>query len=120
MYCSKCGCVNDETAKFCQKCGSSLVSDVDRPYRDSRPLSSPHSASPGKERWLAILLCFFLGCWGIHKFYLRQQGQGVAMMLIGLIGLFALVPLLVTGVWSLVNLLQLLFMGDEQFNRMYN
>lgn len=41
-------------------------------------------------------------------------------MLIGLIGLFALVPLLVTGVWSLVNLLQLLFMGDEQFNRMYN
>lgn len=42
------------------------------------------------------------------------------MLVIGLFGLFLLIPLLVTGIWSLINLIQLLTMGSEEFDRKYN
>jgi len=31
----------------------------------------------GKEWVVAFLLCFFLGCFGIHRFYLGYNGLGV-------------------------------------------
>lgn len=47
----------------------------------------------GKERWLtALLLCFFLGALGIHRFYVGKIGTGVVWLLTcGLLGIGALV-----------------------------
>lgn len=63
-----------------------------------------------KSKTTAILLCFFLGNLGIHKFYLRETVWGVVYLLTA--GL--------CGIGSLVNFVQLLLMSQEQFDAKYN
>jgi len=63
-----------------------------------------------KSAGIAYLLWFFLGAWGVHRFYAGQTGTGVAMLVlfgasallsvvgIGLLGFFVL------GIWLFVDL----------------
>lgn len=50
----------------------------------------------------AYLLCIFLGTLGLHRFYLRRKGSGLAMLLITLLSFGA--GLLVTLPWAVVDL----------------
>lgn len=51
----------------------------------------------------AILLCFFVGVLGIHRFYAGKVGSGATMLMLSL----TVVGLVVTGIWALVDLLTL-------------
>lgn len=45
-----------------------------------------------KNKWTALLLCFFLGCFGAHRFYEGKIGTGVLWLLTGgLAGIGAIV-----------------------------
>jgi TM2 domain-containing membrane protein YozV len=58
------------------------------------------SISP-KSRLAAALLCFFLGVFGAHRFYLRKTGTAVLMLLtLGGLGIWALVDLIFIVVGS--------------------
>ena len=51
----------------------------------------------------AYLLCIFLGSLGLHRFYMRRKGSGLAMLLItvlsaGILGLLICLP------WAIVDL----------------
>jgi len=48
-----------------------------------------------KNGVVCLLLCFFLGVLGIHRFYVGKVGTGILMLLTG--GLF--------GVWMLIDLI---------------
>jgi TM2 domain-containing membrane protein YozV len=52
-----------------------------------------------KSTGIAYLLWAFLGFFGGHRFYLRQTGTAVAMLVISL----TVVGLLVTSIWALVD-----------------
>jgi TM2 domain-containing membrane protein YozV len=65
-----------------------------------------------KEKVVAILLCFFLGGFGIHKFYLGQTGYGIIYLLF----CWTLIP----GIVAFFELLMLISMSDAEFNRQYN
>lgn len=68
-----------------------------------------------KNKKTAILLsCPFLiiGCFGFHKFYLRQAGYGILYILLNLVGISALL--------ALVNFVQLISMSQDKFNAKYN
>lgn len=48
-----------------------------------------------KSRLAALLLCFFLGALGIHRFYVGKIGTGVLMLLtFGGLGIWVLIDLI--------------------------
>ncbi len=48
-----------------------------------------------KKRLVALLLCFFLGVWGVHRFYVGKVGTGVAQILtLGGLGIWWLIDLI--------------------------
>jgi TM2 domain-containing membrane protein YozV len=48
-----------------------------------------------KSRLAAALLCFFLGCFGAHRFYLGKTGTAILMLVtLGGVGIWALVDLI--------------------------
>ena len=60
---------------------------------------TPVAVGPNpKNKWVALLLCFFLGMFGVHKFYEGKKGMGVLYLFtMGLFGygwLFDLIALL--------------------------
>ena len=79
-----------------------------------------------KEKIVAALLAFFLGEWGIHKFYLNEQKQGKRYLIWCVIGivlspvLIGLIPLVVLLVKKLIDCFSILFMTDEEFDEKYN
>lgn len=65
---------------------------------------APYGAyGPPKTKLVAILLAFFLGGLGIHRFYLGHKGTGIAMLLITVLtcGYGAII----TGPWALIDII---------------
>jgi TM2 domain-containing membrane protein YozV len=51
--------------------------------------------SSEKKRLVALLLCFFLGVLGAHRFYVGKVGSGIAQLLtLGGLGIWALIDLI--------------------------
>lgn len=74
MNCPKCGENIHESAVICPKCGCSVNL---------------------KNKWIAFLLCFFLGVIGAHKFYEHKIGMGILYIFTcGLFGIGVLVDLI--------------------------
>jgi len=61
---------------------------------------------PPKSKVAAALLAFFLGCLGIHNFYLGYTGKGLAQLLITV--LTAGYGIIVTGIWAFVEFILIL------------
>ena len=60
-----------------------------------------------KNKWVAFLLCFFLGCFGAHKLYEGRTGMGILYLLT--VGLF--------GIGWFVDCIVLLFKPNPYFVR---
>ena len=53
------------------------------------------------EYILALLMCFFLGCFGIHRFYVGKIGTGVLQLVtLGGLGLWAFIDMILILVGS--------------------
>lgn len=49
-----------------------------------------------KSRLVALLLCFFLGAFGVHRFYVGKIGTGILMLLtLGCFGIWVVIDLIV-------------------------
>ncbi len=57
-----------------------------------------------KSRLVALLLCFFLGVLGIHRFYVGKVGTGILeLVTIGGCGIWALIDLITIAVGSFTD-----------------
>ncbi len=65
-----------------------------------------------KSKSTAIIFAFFLGGFGVHKFYLRQSGLGVLYLLF----CWTYIP----GFIAFIEAIILLAMSDQEFNLKYN
>jgi TM2 domain-containing membrane protein YozV len=80
-----------------------------------------------KNKVVAGILAIFLGCYGVHHFYLGDTNKGVIYLAITLIGVFTcwflcftcVLPSIV-AIIGLVEGVMILTMDDEKFNQKYN
>jgi TM2 domain-containing membrane protein YozV len=75
--------------------------DVPR-FPDGKPAvdAQGRAASP-KSRLAAALLCWFLGVFGVHRYYVGKIGTGLLMLVtLGGLGLWALIDFIVILVGS--------------------
>ena len=58
-----------------------------------------------KKRLIALLLCFFLGFLGIHRFYVGKTGTGIAIIVTigGFFGIWPLIDLIMIAVGSFTD-----------------
>lgn len=83
VYCQGCGQGMSATADSCPNCGY-----VVREYTD-------YSLSP-KSQVAVILLCFFLGSFGVHRFYVGKIGTGLLMLFtLGALGIWTIIDLVI-------------------------
>lgn len=73
---------------------------------------------PRRNRVTAAALAFFLGGFGVHKFYLRQKGIGILMLVTLIISGFRLLPFY--SIFGVFEAIRLLNMTDQNFDRKYN
>jgi len=87
-FCPNCKAETTPNASICMKCGVSLKHD-NIIYGDEKD-------------WLTtLLLCFFLGVFGIHRFYTGHTAIGVVQLLtLGGCGIWALVDFIMIIVGS--------------------
>ncbi len=97
-FCKHCGAKIAADAVICTVCGrqvEEIKSSAEQPsivINNSNSNINSNTASIGvhggraKNKWVALLLCLFLGCLGAHKFYEGRVGAGILYLLTG--GLF--------------------------------
>ncbi len=84
IYCRECGAKHSDKAAACPRCG--------------------YKARCGEKSALVYaLLAFFLGMWGVHKFYAGRNVEGVAMLLMGTIGWLLILPGVIVCVWAFID-----------------
>lgn len=98
-YCRDCGQVITRSAATCPSCGARQggIALGDRQH---------------KSRFVAALLAFFLGSFGVHKFYLGRIGQGVLYLLF----FWTFIP----GLVALIEMIIYLLMSDKDFSDKYD
>lgn len=96
MKCTFCGQENNPTSKFCTECGRELPAtqqQYTQPYTNNSAV--PVYMTSPCNKWIAFLLCLFLGCIGIHRFYVGKIGTGIVYILtFGWFGIGVLVDLI--------------------------
>jgi TM2 domain-containing membrane protein YozV/cold shock CspA family protein len=81
---------------------------------------SGSDAQGGKSKIVAGLLAFFLGGFGIHKFYLGYSGAGILMLLVFLFGFILIgIPSAVIGIIALIEAVIYLCKSDDEFFETY-
>lgn len=114
MRCARCGRDNPMGAIFCIGCGAPMPQSPPQPQSPSQsapeyksqpqyqsqpnvpptyyaqPVYGNQYAQPCSQfsRWLAFVLCFFVGVLGIHRFYVGKVGTGILYLCTG--GLFGI------------------------------
>lgn len=101
-HCGDCGEIIKSRAEICPKCGVRQFAP---------PGTFNNSTANGKSRVTAALLAFFLGGFGVHKFYLGQIGLGFVY----LIFCWTFIPALI----AFIEFIIYLTMSDESFNQKY-
>ena len=91
-YCTNCGKELKEGADICLNCGK-MINGQTKVETNKDPNA--------KSKIAAGLFGIFLGCFGVHNFYLGFTGKAVAQLLITVLSCFILSP--VSAIWGLIE-----------------
>lgn len=105
-FCKHCGAKIAEAAVFCPHCGCQVeeIKQSEQPkiVINNANTNTNTNVNPAmfgvreKNKWVAFLLCLFLGYIGAHKFYEGKVGMGILYLFtMGLFGIGAFVDCIV-------------------------
>jgi len=140
IFCTKCGAQNDDFSRTCSQCQAELPvisgkqttayqAEHQPSYEPSyQPIQPPSAlyAQPEMQDWkqagsdkkiVAGILGIVLGGFGIHKFILGYQREGLIMLLVSVLSCFTLAG--VMHVIGIVEGIMYLTKSDEEFVRTY-
>lgn len=141
VFCTKCGAENADFAHSCVQCQATLPviagqsrsyypqTDLPPAYQPSyEPIQPPAPlyGQPPVQDWkqagadkkiVAGILGIILGAFGIHKFILGYQKEGMVMLLVSLLSCFTLAGIM--HVIGIVEGIMYLTKSDEEFVRTY-
>ena len=100
-FCRECGAAISPRAEICPKCGVLQLP----------PPDFAGTAPNGKSKLAAALFAFFLGGFGIHKFYLGQVVWGLVYLFL----FWTFLPALLGFIEGILYLV----MSDAEFARKY-
>lgn len=87
-YCPNCGQPMPMGGQVCMNCGVAVN-------------NATFGVKGNKSKIAAGLLGIFLGCFGVHNFYLGYTGKAIAQVLISVLTCFILSP--VSAIWGLIE-----------------
>ena len=105
-FCKHCGAKIPEAAVICTHCGCQVeeIKQASQPNivinnantNTNTNVNATMNGRKMKNKWTSVLLCFFLGWLGAHKFYEGRIGMGILYLLtMGLFGVGALIDFIV-------------------------
>lgn len=65
-----------------------------------------------RNKWAAVLICWFLGAFGGHKFYLGNTGAGIMYLLFS----WTMIPAFI----AFIETIMLAVMSEQEFDLKYN
>ena len=89
-FCSNCGAPVEEGQDVCIKCGHILHKNTNNGY-------STYTSAQGRSRIVAVILGIFVGCWGVHSFYLGYTGKGFLQILL------TICTFGIAGIWGFIE-----------------
>ena len=109
-FCKHCGQKIPEAAVVCPSCGCQ-VEELKSSAQNQAPIVINNTntnantnvnknvnvgvGGKAKDKWVALLLCFFLGYLGAHKFYEGKTGMGIVYIFtVGLFGIGWIIDLI--------------------------
>lgn len=73
-----------------------------------------------KNKVVAALLAFFLGMFGIHKFYIGCNKAGIITLLITFFGFILLyIPTIIVAIIAIIEAVKYIIKSDDEFQRTY-
>lgn len=97
MFCQNCGKQIDDKAVICVHCGCETV-------------LATNNNSNQNSMLCALLLWFFFGSFGAHRFYLGHTASGVIQLLC-LVFCWLIFPAVILAIWLFIDLILLLTGG---------
>ena len=123
VTCNSCGTENTGLENFCRNCGTSLADPFqNHQNQQMQPPVGTGAQIPGADKKLVSGICgILLGAFGIHKFILGYQNEGIIMLIVSLVGgvLLCGIPTIVISIIGLVEGIIYLTKSDEEFVHTY-
>ena len=95
--CLKCGVKTGDGTAFCPVCGGATAPDAQFCLNCGVALKKAGGDLNGQDKIVMILICLFLGGWGIHNFIMGETKKGIFKIVMtfvcGIGGILAIIDL---------------------------
>lgn len=107
IYCRECGYRHSDKAKNCPKCGAPIAETLSKKINE---------LVDNKSIVVYLLLCFFVGAFGVHRLYAGKTTTGIVMLLMGAVGWILIIPFIAAVIWAIVDFIDGLFhVSDPEY-----
>ena len=89
------------------------------PTSISRSVTTLDGRPPEKNRLTAGILALLVGGFGVHKFYMGYNNQGIILLLMSTVGMILVFPLFASAIIALSEAIIYLTTSDQKFYDTY-